>query len=480
VKGGGIYNGSGTVTLSASTLADNTTGPGLIAARAYGGGIYNDSGTLTVSTSTLTGNSVGVNATGGGIYNQTGTVTVSGSTLVRNVTGLNDSGGGIGGGLGVVIVDHSTISENTGGGIHNLSVLQVTESTVADNVGGPGISNWNFLIERSTISGNFNPTGIAGGIESNAFPSIGVIDNSTIADNTALIGAGVFLGAAGERLTITQSTIVGNHATGTRGTLVGGGGIHIGGTADFGSLFIGHSIVAGNDTADPFTGADVDGPVVSMGSNFVGDGDFSSGWNTTSPDERLRDHLGTSANPLDPLLGPLQDNGGPTLTRAPLPGSPLLFLDAAFGRDQRGSFRSFFSAPGAVAVNPATAFRVDAPAVVAPGQPFQVTVTPLDQWGNTASTYQGTVHFSSTDLDAQLPDDYTFVSDDAGSHTFTLTLTTPGHQEIAVDDPASPLAPHGAASLDVGASSAAAERLAAFWELLTLDTDATRVSPRRK
>jgi hypothetical protein len=433
-KGGGIYNGSGTVSLTSSTLLDSTIGPGTLAARAVGGGIYNDSGTLTVGTSTLTGSSAGLNATGGGIYNQTGTVTVSGSTLAHNATGTNGSGGGIGGGLGVVIVDHSTISENTGGGINTNSFLQVTDSTVADNVRGPGINNWRLLIERSTISGNFNPGGVAGGIEQNRFPSTGVIDNSTISGNTALIGGGVFLGRAGEGLAITQCTIVGNHATGTSGTLAGGGGIHIESPAEgAGSLFIGHSVVAGNDTADPVTGADVDGPVVSMGSNFIGDGDFSGGWSTTSPDDRLRDHLGTPANPLDPLLGPLQDNGGPTLTRAPLPGSPLIFLDVPFGRDQRGSFR-FIGAPGAVAVNPATAFRVDAPSVVAPGQPFQITVTALDQWDNTASIYHGTVHFSSTDLDAQLPDDYTFGTADGGAHTFDAALQTAGPQTILIQD----------------------------------------------
>jgi hypothetical protein len=435
-KGGGFYNGNGTVSLISSMVFDSTIGPGTIAARAFGGGIYNDSGTLMVNTSTLAGNSTGVNATGGGIYNQTGTVTLSGSTVSQNATGTKDSGGGIGGGLGVVIVDHSTISENTGGGIGTVSMLQVTDSTVADNVGGPGIDNGSFSIERSTISGNFNPTGVAGGIAQNAFPSIGVIDNSTISDNTASIGGGVFLGDTGERLTITQSTIVDNHAVGTTGDLVGGGGIHIGTSAGFGSLFIGHSVVAGNDTADPFTGADVDGTVVSMGSNFIGDGDFSSGWSTTGTDDRLRDHVGTSADPLDPLLGPLQDNGGPTLTRAPLPGSPLVFLDVSFGQDQRGSFR-FFGAPGAVAVNPATAFRIDGPVVVAPGQPFQMTVTAVDKWGNTASTYRGTVHFSSTDLDAQLPDDYTFGTADGGAHAFDAVLQTPGSQTILIQDTSS-------------------------------------------
>src|SRR5262249_61552539 len=49
--------------------------------------------------------------------------------------------------------------------------------------------------------------------------------------------------------------------------------------------------------------------------------------------------VGTRANPIDPLLGPLQDNGGPTQTMAPLPGSPALGAGStanAPATDQRG------------------------------------------------------------------------------------------------------------------------------------------------
>jgi hypothetical protein len=229
-------------------------------------------------------------------------------------------------------------------------------------------------------------------------------------------------------VTITHATIVGNHALGRFGQ--GGGGIYVTSHA----LFIGDSVVAGNDAPD-FSGPDVDGPVISMHDNFIGIGDYSDGWSMTGRD---MDHVGTSDDPLDPLLGPLQDNGGPTLTRAPLPGSPLVHsFDPDLSPDQRGSLR-VVGRPGAVAVNPATALRVSAPFIVAPGQPFEITVTAVDQWGNTASTYAGTVHFSSTDLDAQLPDDYTFGAADGGAHTFDAALQTPGFQTIAVQDSANP------------------------------------------
>ncbi len=430
--GGGLYSDHAAVTLTRVTVSGNSfpqAGEGI--------GIYNGSGTLTLDDSTVADNQATVAAVGGGIYNGSGTLTLHGSAVVRN-TATNEGGGIYS--LGLVVVDHSTVSQNTGlfgAGIDARSgSLLLTDSTVADNTGGSGIYSLSFQIERSTISGNFYPTGAGGGIAQNGGPARGVIDNSTIADNTAFLGGGLLVGSGHDRdsVTITHTTIVGNHAVGTGGRDKGGGGIFVFGgiPTDLGTLVIGASVVAGNAAPD-FTGPDVDGPVISLHDNFIGVGDYSDGWSTAGQD---MDHVGTSDAPLDPLLGPLQDNGGPTLTRAPLPGSPLLSIfDLDPTPDQRGSVR-LGRGVGAVAANPATAFGVSTPFVVAPGQPFQLTVTALDAWGNTASTYAGTVHFSSTDLDAQLPDDYTFGVADGGAHTFAVALQTAGLQTIAVQDTA--------------------------------------------
>jgi Domain of unknown function (DUF5050)/Low-density lipoprotein receptor repeat class B len=86
-------------------------------------------------------------------------------------------------------------------------------------------------------------------------------------------------------------------------------------------------------------------------------------------------------------------------------------------------------------------FALAAPASVAPGTPFDVTVAALDPYGNMAVNYQGTVTFSTSDTDAGivLPADYTFTTADAGVHTFSggVTLITPGDQTITVTDTAS-------------------------------------------
>jgi hypothetical protein len=69
----------------------------------------------------------------------------------------------------------------------------------------------------------------------------------------------------------------------------------------------------------------------SLGHNLIGNGSGGAGFSAS-------DLVGTSLNPLDPRLGPLQDNGGPTPTMALLPGSPAIdaggLTDSEW--DQRG------------------------------------------------------------------------------------------------------------------------------------------------
>src|SRR5262249_32107468 len=61
-------------------------------------------------------------------------------------------------------------------------------------------------------------------------------------------------------------------------------------------------------------------------------------------------------------------------------------------------------------------------------------VSAVDQFGNVATGYTGTVHFASSDPQAVLPADYTFTAADDGLHTFTATLKTAGIQSITVVD----------------------------------------------
>jgi predicted outer membrane repeat protein len=494
-RGGGIYLTGGTLTLDSCTVSGNASG-------GSGGGIYNSGGTLIVNDSSVSGNTSG--ESGGAIYSRQFLPFPDDTTFVLNSSLIADNHAGNGfpdvGGLDIgdaATITDSTISGNTGywaggvfligtlarqtistisgcaivgntsstlgaglvndgdsltvtstivsgngrtggiydsatGGIYNGGAgrLTLVDSVVSDNDGG-GISNYAQLtISGSTISGNTHGSGLR-----TVFGRTEIV-NSTFSGNSAVQGGGIFVnpGAFAE---LTSVTITGNTATGTGALDYGGGGLSVLSTYGNGRAVLHNTLVAGNFSAK--LGPDAYGSVLSLGYNLVGAADDSQGWEG-------HDVTGTSSSPIDPMLGPLQDNGGPTPTHALHVGSPAINRGdpaLADSLDQRGSVRFHTGAPppvdiGAFDANFLQRFRLVAPSEVVAGEPFTITVTALDFSGNTASTFVGRVHFSSTDSEAVLPDDYTFTAADAGTATFTVTLQTEGSQQlevIALDPP---------------------------------------------
>jgi CSLREA domain-containing protein len=291
ISGGGINNSfTGTLTLTNSTVSSNTV------AFASGGGIQN-AGTLTLNNSTVSGNTAG---TGGGIVNF-GTLTVTNSTFSENFATI---GGAIATpSCGVLTtVTSSTFSGNSsdrGGGIYNCSTLTVTNSIFSANSalndGGAILNIFRTLtVTNSTFSSNSAKWG--GGIENTGvFPNEGGtlnVTNSSFSGNLATFRGGAIYNHAGT-LNATNSTFSGNSASS------GGANANedlIGSTATFRNTIVANSVSGGNC------------------SGTITDG----GGNLSYPDATCP---GINA---DPKLGPLQDNGGPTLTHALLAGSPAI------------------------------------------------------------------------------------------------------------------------------------------------------------
>ena len=125
-------------------------------------------------------------------------------------------------------------------------------------------------------------------------------------------------------------------------------------------------------------------------------------------------------------------------------GSPAIdrgsnALVAAGATDQRGLTRIVF---GAVDIG---AFEVQAaapgyltvagfPTPIQAGTAGTITVTARYASGSVATSYAGTVHFTSSDPQAVLPADYTFVPADNGVHTFNVTLKTAASQSLTAQD----------------------------------------------
>lgn len=293
---------------------------------------------LIVTDSTITGNEA---EQGGGIRNSYASVTVENSEISGNQA---ERGGGIFNQGGQVVFGRATLFSREAGEI------QLNNSLVAENAAGEGggIANQNGFItlQNSTVSGNTasgNGAGIinSGGLENlypGAFGEEGVLtaSNSTIAENTAGgEGGGIFNDEG--FLTLSNSTVSGNTASS------GGSGV-VNRTSPFdyyynyfmyreGEARVNNTIIAAN--AD---GTDIAGePFIDGGFNLIGSGDGAEGF----IDGVNGNIVGTSDNPVNPLLGPLQDNGGPTPTQALLPGSPAFnagdpnFTPPPF-TDQRG------------------------------------------------------------------------------------------------------------------------------------------------
>ncbi len=109
------------------------------------------------------------------------------------------------------------------------------------------------------------------------------------------------------------------------------------------------------------------------------------------------------------------------------------------------------SGPVAVSAAAATHFSVSAPSSVAAGSAFNVTVTAQDQFNNTATSYTGTVHFTSTDGQAVLPANSTLTN---GTGTFSVTLKTAGNQTLTATDTATSTITGTSAAIAVSAAAA--------------------------
>ena len=258
-----------TVTLSGLTI---TGGIGQF------GGISNSAADLMISASNILGNRG--SGDGGGISNDSGSLTIDRSTISGNRTSVREAdGGGIYSDDGNVSISFSTISDNQTAGVG------------ADG-GGIYTNNGSITLTLSTVSGNrtLGDNADGGGIAS--FRGDLVLDNVTVTQNIA----------AGE-----------------------GGGVYV---ADFTSspaFTLNNTIVAENDASNqPDLAFDSRG-LVDIQFSLIGDNTGTSlvAAPVGSPDAN-GNLIGTAGGVIDPLLGALADNRGPSFTHELLSGSPAI------------------------------------------------------------------------------------------------------------------------------------------------------------
>jgi sugar lactone lactonase YvrE len=293
-EGGGIYYfGNSVLTVRNGTWLHNNQ------ARGSGGGIYKYSGTTLLNNITLSGNEADFD--GGGIANYSGGATLTDVTLNGNVA--HGNGGGLAITSGAVTLSNATLSGNMadfdGGGLYNLY-------------------NGTATLTNVTLSGN-KAVGNGGGLYN---PGTATLTNVTLSSNEASYGGGLY--------SLNFGTVLLVHVTfsGNTAHFAGGGIYRLSGS---GTVTVRNSIVA-NSTS----GGNCFGAV----NNAIGNlsNDATCGFDIVP----------------NLVLGPLADNGGPTLTHMPLPGSPAIDYGSNGcpppDTDQRGGIRPVGSGCDAGAV----------------------------------------------------------------------------------------------------------------------------------
>lgn len=377
--GGGLLNENGTVTLTNSIVQNNLA--------LNGAGISN-LGTMTLDNVTVRNNvaddlvgNISICTTGcsgGGIYNMGLMTLTNNSTIHGNSSrfggGLENDGGTVNA-ANIVVYGNTAVNdaESAGGGIENQGTMTLTNSTVRDNnaILGGGVANFGALtVSGSDLYGNVTTSlGQGGGIH-NSFDL--TVQTSNIHDNTAGTGGGGGISSDGGEVVVGQTAVYNNSATGSGGgivhnvtlgsgsfdisnsTLSGnstqgfGGGLRNAGTASTSTSL--NNVTFRNNQAVVVNGQSVSvlaGTVtaknsifaISQSGNNCGGTISSQGYNL-STDNTCNPNGTTDLTNSNPQLGPLQNNGGSTLTHALLPGSPA--IDSGSGCpavDQRGVTR---------------------------------------------------------------------------------------------------------------------------------------------
>jgi len=235
----------------------------------------------------------------------------------------NDAGGvDIDGFGGDAILRNSWVTDNNGTGSGGIDINAYD--------GEDGSGPLNIVIENTTINGN--TSGLGGGVEGTLSDgSTLTVRNSTISGNQADVGGGVIIdGDIDSEFTLEHSTVTLNETTGFAPSSVAG--VIVDGV----QTTITHTIIAGNVAPGPGDDLGLDSGTLDIDHSLVQTADAAS---LTSLAAGTGNIVGEAAG-----LGPLADNGGPTLTHLPLTGSPVISAGNASivgvpATDQRGETR---------------------------------------------------------------------------------------------------------------------------------------------
>lgn len=292
-----------------------------------GGAFYNElGGEFKIDSCNFVWNSA--TGAGGGVFilDSYGSSYIHGSILNGNTA--NDQGGGLKNLRGDFDIRYTEITGNhaglNGGGVYNaeglLYLFYVTLKSNISHLDGGGVYNTgNLKVDGTTFESN-QADGNGGGLANGTSTFVSSVDNSTFYDNRADKGGGVHNQAD---LFVNNCTLASNRAA------TGGGGI-------FGNQYTWvHNSIVANSVSGGNCDHAVGDPLPDNSGNNIDTG-TTCNWTTHG-----------SLSNTNPLLGPLQLNGGSTETMVLLAGSPAVDgvtynpPNECLDHDQRGYVRPF-------------------------------------------------------------------------------------------------------------------------------------------
>ena len=376
VNGGGIYanfsSQGGSLELHHVIVRANTVTSGGVGA---GGGVFahlpSSLGGFAVQDSQVYSNTA--DGTGGGLYvdgNTTAHWTILRSEIYSNTAA---SGGGIGNSVPLAVFDshlHDNHVTFDGGAMEAFAPFAMTRTTLDANSAGrfggaifslktsayPGYTNFAYIVE-STLSGNSAENG--GGIYHDGFiypDSLMTLISSTLSGNAVSLYGGAIYQYAGHTQLLNATVASNRVQLPIHCPCPGiGGGLYIYADAsDIDTFIARNSLIANNARGNGITLDTLDdGFTTHDNVNFTpGAVTGNLGYNLirTTTNFYISGPQGGNITGQDPFLGPLQNNGGSTQTRALLTGSPAIDAGAPAGctddlgvpltTDQRGYLRS--------------------------------------------------------------------------------------------------------------------------------------------
>jgi predicted outer membrane repeat protein len=460
-EGGGIDN-HGVLVMSSCVVSGNR-------ADQFGGGVYSY-GTLTMSSCTVANNSA---FDGGGLYCG-GTENLADCAITGN--SATDYGGGIAS-VETMTLTRCTLSGNTafsnGGALLSFRQTTLINCTVAGNSTDPthatgaggGLYRYTgtLTVVNGTVADNSSPQG--GGLANSTFPGELRLLNTLVARNTGTSGSPDVNGSItsmGHNLIGATDGSTGWVPSDLTGTAAAPLDARLGPLADNGgptqtvALLPGSpALDAGDNTGAPDFDqrglARIVGGTIDIGAFEVQDGTVTQLKVSAPADIPSGMPFDVTVTALDAYGHTVTDYTG-TVTFVASDPAAVLPSDYTFTADDGGSHTFtgviFYRAgaqtltatdtldptltgSAAVGVRPgeAVGFSLLAPFQVEAGAAFTLTVTAYDAHGNVATGFTGTVSFSTTDPQVNLPD-HTFGAADQGIFSFDVTLLTPGLQTI--------------------------------------------------